>query len=127
MTYIQLPIIDLGPVSFNLADEPWRSQGCRWVISGASGSGKSSLVAVIAEEVHRLGTPFVVVDPEGEYSAFADLGGVLRVGAKRSRRPAPDMPLEGVAGKWIYQAVDALRGGAGVERLGKAANQVSVG
>lgn len=112
--YIQLPVINLGPVAFNLANEPWSNQGWRCVISGASGSGKSSLVAVMAEEVHGLGVPFVIVDPEGEYGAFGDLPGVLRVGTRRAHRQAPDLALEGVAGKWIYESVDALRGGAGV-------------
>jgi len=111
--YIQLPIIDLGPVKFNLANTPWRDQGYRLVVSGASGSGKSSLIAVIAEEVYGLGVPFVVIDPEGEYRSLCDMPGVLRVGNKRSLR-AFDLPLDGVAGKWIYQAIEALHDGAGV-------------
>jgi DNA helicase HerA-like ATPase len=84
VTVAVAPILSLGyrdSLSFNLAGRPWDTQGFRCAISGTPGGGKSYLMAVMAEEVHELGLPFVVVDPEGEHKALLELGGVARVAA----------------------------------------------
>lgn len=78
---ITLPILNLGGATFNLGNPPWTTQGFRCVVSGTPGSGKSYLMAVITEEVHELGVPFVVVDPDGEHRSLCELGGVARVAA----------------------------------------------
>ncbi len=53
----------------------------RCCILGQSGSGKSYLVGVIAEELCRLGLPFIILDTEGEYSSLKSAFGALWVGA----------------------------------------------
>ncbi len=52
-------------------------RGC---VIGQSGSGKSYLVGVIAEELCRLGLPFCIIDTEGEYSSLRNSFAVLLVG-----------------------------------------------
>ncbi len=52
----------------------------RCCILGQSGSGKSYLVGVMAEELCRLGLPFLIVDTEGEYSSLKDAFGAIWVG-----------------------------------------------
>ena len=52
----------------------------RCCILGQSGSGKSYLVGVIAEELCRLGLPFIIVDTEGEYSSLKSAFGAIWVG-----------------------------------------------
>ena len=42
-------------------------RGC---IIGQSGSGKSFLIGIIAEELSKLHLPFCIVDTEGEYAAL---------------------------------------------------------
>jgi DNA helicase HerA-like ATPase len=100
-----LPILDLGGVRFNLAGRPWATQGFRCAISGTPGGGKSYLMAVMAEEVHALGLPFAVVDPEGEHRALCALGGVARV--------APDGDIR-FDEDWISLSLALMRKGAGV-------------
>lgn len=70
----------LGRVTFNLDGKRFRNQGLRLAMMGASGAGKSNGLAVLAEEVHRIGYPLVVFDQEGEFLSLADLPGVRVVG-----------------------------------------------
>lgn len=39
----------------------------RWAILGMSGAGKSNTAVVMVEEMYRLGIPFVVIDPKGDW------------------------------------------------------------
>ena len=52
-------------------------RGC---VIGQSGSGKSFLIGVIAEELCRLHAPFCIIDTEGEYSSLKSMFEVLVVG-----------------------------------------------
>ena len=52
-------------------------RGC---IIGQSGSGKSYLVGVIAEELCRLNLPFIIIDTEGEYRALKSKFNVIIAG-----------------------------------------------
>ncbi len=52
-------------------------RGC---VIGQSGSGKSYLVGVMAEELCRLGLPFCMIDTEGEYSRLKTAFQVIVVG-----------------------------------------------
>jgi DNA helicase HerA-like ATPase len=65
-----------GPVTFDLDGARFRTQGYRLILIGSSGSGKSYALAVIAEEVHRVGYPFLVFDQESEFAGLAALPGV---------------------------------------------------
>jgi len=42
------------------------------LITGSSGSGKSTIVTALLEQIRDLGFQFCVVDPEGDYSEFPD-------------------------------------------------------
>jgi hypothetical protein len=52
----------------------------RTCVIGASGSGKSYLVAVICEELCKAGIPFLIVDTEGEYHTLKEKHDLLWVG-----------------------------------------------
>jgi uncharacterized protein len=52
-------------------------RGC---IIGQSGSGKSFLVGVIAEELCKSNLPFCIIDTEGEYSSLKSMFNVIVVG-----------------------------------------------
>ncbi|MCL4371772.1 DUF87 domain-containing protein [Candidatus Marsarchaeota archaeon] len=52
----------------------------RCCIIGQSGSGKSFLVGVFAEELTKLGLPFLLVDTEGEYTNIGKQFGLIVVG-----------------------------------------------
>lgn len=99
------PVLDLGGVRFTLDRKPWITQGFRCVISGTPGGGKSYLMAVIAEEVHDLGLPFVIIDPEGEHSALRELQNVIRVGSQG------DIEFSEY---WISMSLDLTSRGIGV-------------
>jgi len=103
------PIIDLGNgLRLDLSAEPWRSQGCRWAVAANSGGGKSHLVAVMIEELHAIGQPFLVLDPKiGEYRGLAKLPGVL-VAGKEGHLNIDFNSL------WQRRAVEYLMRGAGV-------------
>ena len=101
------PILDLGDVSFDLSRSLWATQGFRCAVAGSSGSGKSYLMAVFAEEVHGLGLPFVVIDPEGEHRSLCELGGVARVGAD----PEADIVF---GARWIDISLGVLAQGLGL-------------
>jgi DNA helicase HerA-like ATPase len=42
------------------------------LITGSSGSGKSTVVTALLEQIRHLAYQFCVIDPEGDYSEFAD-------------------------------------------------------
>jgi len=44
----------------------------RTAVIGMSGAGKSHLVAVLCEEMAKNNLPFVIIDPEGEYSSLKE-------------------------------------------------------
>lgn len=52
-------------------------RGC---IIGQSGSGKSFLIGIIAEELSKLGLPYCIVDTEGEYAPLKDYFKAITVG-----------------------------------------------
>lgn len=52
------------------------------LITGASGSGKSFLTGLIAEELIDLGYCVVLVDPEGDHTNLAQIPGVVSVGGR---------------------------------------------
>ncbi len=53
----------------------------RCCVIGQSGSGKSYLLGVIAEELGKLGLPFIIIDTEGEYSEFKKSFDAIWVGS----------------------------------------------
>lgn len=68
-------IIELGPTaSINLTTPPYDTEGLTCVILGNKGSGKSNIMAVMAEESHRNGIPFIYYDPNGDAVALRELG-----------------------------------------------------
>lgn len=50
------------------------------LISGPSGSGKSYLAGLLAEQLIELGYDVLVLDPEGDYDTLAELPGVTTLG-----------------------------------------------
>ena len=107
MTNTPAPILNLGEantLAFNLSHAPWTTQGVRCVVSGTPGSGKSHLMAVMMEEVHGLGVPFCVVDPDGEHRSLCELVNVTRV----------EVATDDFSGEWIDDALYLLDQGGGV-------------
>lgn len=105
-----IPILDFGNgFVVDLTAEPWRSQGCRWAIAAISGGGKSTLARVMLEELHKIGQPFLVIDPKrGEYRGLVELPGVLLAGKDghiKINYPKVD---------WVHQVIDFVMKGAGV-------------
>lgn len=52
-------------------------RGC---IIGQSGSGKSFLIGIIAEELSKLGLPYCIIDTEGEYAPLKDYFKAIAIG-----------------------------------------------
>lgn len=75
--------------NLNLAGPPYSQDGFRLIALGNPGAGKSTVLAVLAEEVHASGLPFIAVDVKGELGALAALGDdVLLVGHPDHPQPA---------------------------------------
>ena len=58
------------------------AHGTRLLIIGPSGSGKSTLTGVLLERVLESQRSLLVLDPEGDYRALAELPGVVVFGGK---------------------------------------------
>jgi len=58
------------------------------LVSGPSGSGKSYLAGLLAEEMIGLGYDVLVFDPEGDYETLSELPGVITLGEHAI--PEPD-------------------------------------
>ncbi len=63
------------------------SYGLDVLIAGPSGSGKSYLAGLIAEQLIRLEYTLLVADPEGDHLRLDDLPGVVRVDAREPFSP----------------------------------------
>lgn len=78
-----------------------------FVIFGKRGSGKSNTAVVMAEEMHRAGAPFVVLDPVSAWwglkSSFDGQGEGLPVYVFGGRAATRDLPLEPTAGELMAQ------------------------
>lgn len=61
----------------------------RCCVIGQSGSGKSYLVGVIAEELSKNGLPYVIIDTEGEYYSLKSAFDAIWVGGEGA-----DLPLD---------------------------------
>lgn len=78
-----------------------------WAILARRGAGKSNAGAVVAEELHRNGLPFVVVDPKGDWWGIRS-----SADGKQAGLPVPvfggrhgDVPLEAGAGNLIADLI----------------------
>lgn len=79
----------------NLAAPPYAQDGFRLIALGNPGAGKSTVLAVLAEESHQAGLPFVVVDVKGELGSLAGLGDdVLLLGQPDHPRPERQAHLD---------------------------------
>lgn len=58
----------------NLAQPPYNTEGLTAIILGNKGSGKSNLMAVMAEEAHAAEIPFIYYDPNGDAVSLRQLG-----------------------------------------------------
>jgi hydroxymethylpyrimidine pyrophosphatase-like HAD family hydrolase len=58
------------------------------LVSGPSGSGKSYVAGLLAEELIELGYDMLVFDPEGDYATLSELPGVITLGEQAI--PEPD-------------------------------------
>lgn len=78
-----------------------------FVIFGKRGSGKSNTAVVMAEEMHRAGAPFVVLDPVSAWwglkSSFDGRGEGLPVYVFGGPTATRDLPLEPTAGELMAQ------------------------
>ncbi|PDV98824.1 DUF5752 family protein [Candidatus Chloroploca asiatica] len=74
----------LGQQPFHL--DPWHLVDRVWSIGGASGSGKSWLAGLLAEELIAQGYQVVVIDPEGDYRSLAALPHTMLVGSQNSHQ-----------------------------------------
>jgi hypothetical protein len=76
-----LPLLNLGSHDGSaFSADADRIVTGRTCVIGASGSGKSYLVAVLCEELCRAGIPFLVIDTEGEYHTLKEKYDLLWVG-----------------------------------------------
>lgn len=65
---------------------PLSTEGLTLSITGNKGSGKSNTLAVIAEESHRIGIPFIYYDLNGDCASLRELGDdVLVIGNRKNR------------------------------------------
>lgn len=63
--------------------------GTNVLIAGATGTGKSYVAGLIAEQLIALGYALCIFDPEGDHASLAQLRGVLMLGGTRPP-PAPE-------------------------------------
>jgi hypothetical protein len=87
LTRHRLPIGESGdgePVTIS-------PHGTRLLIVGPSASGKSTLTGLLVERLIEGGRSVLLVDPEGDYQAFAELERVVVLGGSSERvLPTPD-------------------------------------
>jgi 3-deoxy-D-manno-octulosonate 8-phosphate phosphatase KdsC-like HAD superfamily phosphatase len=87
LTRHRLPVGEAGdaePVTIS-------PHGTRMLIVGPSASGKSTLTGLLVERLVESGRSVLLVDPEGDYQAFAELERVVVLGGSTERAlPTPD-------------------------------------
>lgn len=73
-------------VGLRLDTPPFSEEGLTLSITGNKGSGKSNTLAVLAEESHRIGVPFIYYDPNGDCASLRELGeDVIVIGNLKNR------------------------------------------
>ena len=82
-------IINLSPeANINLGSPPYNTEGLTCAVIGNKGSGKSNLLAVMAEEFHAAEIPFAYYDPNGDAASLRELGGdVIVIGDTNHSEP----------------------------------------
>ena len=75
-------------VGFDFSLEKYTKDGLRIFIPGMSGSGKSYAAKVLSEELHKIGYPLLIIDPEGEYASFREKYSTIVIGGSYG-----DVPL----------------------------------
>lgn len=99
------PVIHLNDTHpINLSADRWRLQGLRAYVAGISGSGKTNLVAVFCEELHRIGVPFIIADPMDDYRSLKALGHNVAVASGKGG----DIEVSVVGPGWVDSIVVAL-------------------
>lgn len=99
------PIINLNETHpINLSADRWRQQGLRGYVAGISGSGKTNLVAVFCEELHRIGVPFIIADPMDDYRSLKALGHNVAVASGRGG----DVEVSAYSHEWVDSVVALL-------------------
>lgn len=85
MTPMKLELTADG-AGLRLDTPPYSEEGLTLSLTGNKGSGKSNALAVIAEESHRIGLPFIYYDPNGDCASLRELGDdVLVIGNRKNR------------------------------------------
>lgn len=74
--HIQLQIDRDGMLPFTKG----RLSGASITILGRKGTGKSTRLSVLAEELLKLGVPLVIVDPQGEYYSLTQAFDIIVAG-----------------------------------------------
>lgn len=82
-------ILNLSPqFQINLAAPPYDTEGLSMIIFGQKGSGKSHVLAVLAEEAHSQGLTFIFFDINGDAAGLRLLGpDVMIVGRTNHKDP----------------------------------------
>ena len=69
------------------------------LVAGATGTGKTKTLQVLAEQLSRAGVPVLVADVKGDVSGLAAAGGAGRGGREADDRPRPAVRAGGVPGR----------------------------
>jgi HAD superfamily hydrolase (TIGR01484 family) len=90
---LQMPDVRLPRVQPTLGLSPDKSPLCvspfdTTLIAGASGSGKSTVVAALLEQIRDLGFQFCVIDPEGDYVEFPE---AMVIGTAKQEPTIPEI------------------------------------
>jgi hydroxymethylpyrimidine pyrophosphatase-like HAD family hydrolase len=67
------------------------ASGINVLIAGGSGSGKSYLAGLLAEQLARLGYSICVVDPEGDHTNLGHLRGIVTLGGREELPSVPQL------------------------------------
>lgn len=92
----EYPVFRLGEnFVIDTADMRVMKQGLRIAVIGESGSGKSWLMALIAEQAITQGLQVMIIDPHGEYWTFAEkFPGVVVVGGDNADLPISEDAID---------------------------------
>lgn len=107
--------VQLGTASDGTAVELPAAQ-CNVLVAGATGTGKSYVAGLLAEQLLLLRYSVLVVDPEGDHLGLSHLGGTLVLGGALDL-PEPDEVLRLLHHRYASVVADlsALEAGAAID------------